>query len=133
MSSSKPVILTLFITLFLVSTSFFMYYRNDIEILKSPEMWSEILQNIKYQKNEIDQTILKRKSYSLLSNLSLIISADGNGDIIAQNESESISISSIENGLLHAIDPGEEKGMYIGRSDNIIHLIYFNLKELFWQ
>ena len=121
MSISKPVILTLFITLFLVSTSFLMYYRNDIEILKSPEMWSEILQNIKYQKNEIDQTILKRKSYSLLSNLSSITSADVNGDMTARNESESTSIPSIENGFLHAIVSGKEKGMYIGRS--VIHII----------
>ena len=123
MSISKPFVLALVITLFLAYTSFFVYYENDIEILKSPKMWSDILQHNEYPKNEINQTILKRKSYSLLSNLSLIISADGNGNIIAQNESESISIPSIENGLLHAIDPGEEKGMYIGRSDNIIHII----------
>ena len=129
MSISKHFVLALSITLFLAYTSFFMYYENDIEILKSPKMWSEILQHNKYPKNEIDQTILKRKSYSLLSNLSLIISADGNGDIIAQNESESISIPSIENGLLHAIDPGEEKGMYIGRSDNIIHIIYTGISS----
>ena len=118
MSISKPFVLALVITLFLVYTSFFVYYENDIEILKSPKMWSEILRHNKHPKNEIDQTILKRKSYGLLSNLSSI-SPDVNGDMVTQNDSELTSIPRIEHELLHAILPGKEKGKYVGHSNNI--------------
>ena len=81
-------------------------------------MWSEILQHNKYPKNKINQTILKRKSYGLLSNLSSISPAV-NGDMAPQNDSELTSIPSIENELLHAILPGKEKGKYVGHSNNI--------------
>ena len=109
MSISKPFVLALFITLFLAYTSFFVYYENDIEILKSPKMWSDILQHNKYPKNEINQTILKRKSYGLLSNLSSISPAV-NGDMATQNDSELTSIPRIEHEFLHPILPGKQKG-----------------------
>ena len=55
MSQSKSFIIALFITIFMIYTSFLMYYRNDIKIFKTPQIWSEIAKNIRYQKNETEE------------------------------------------------------------------------------
>ena len=55
MFKSKSLIIALFVTLFIFYTSLLMYYRNDIEIVKPPQIWSEIAKNIRYQKNETEE------------------------------------------------------------------------------
>ena len=55
MSKSKSFIVALFFTVFMIYTSLLMYYRNDITIIKLPQIWSEIAKNIRYQKNETEE------------------------------------------------------------------------------
>ena len=55
MYKSNSLILALFITLFIIYTSIFMHYRNDIKIIKPPQIWSEIAENIRYQKHETEE------------------------------------------------------------------------------
>ena len=55
MSQSKSFIIALFITIFMIYTSFLMYYRNDIKTIKPPQIWSEIAKNIRYQKNKTEK------------------------------------------------------------------------------
>ena len=55
MSKSKSLVIALFITIFMIYTSFLMYYKSDIKMIKPPQIWSEIAEKIRYQKNETEK------------------------------------------------------------------------------
>ena len=106
-------------TLSIVSISFFKYYRYDIQIIKSREIWNGITNRHGDQKLDTNETILRSKSDILRYNISSV-SSDINRDVITGNYSFPI----IHKLPLNAALTDDGKIKYFESPDNILNTNY---------